>query len=311
MRGIPRQAVWARSKVLGTELDASVIVDTLTPCPWLNHMWGVDVNKRGGQEYYNSIIDLYASWGVDYIKMDDANLDHYYRSEVEAVHKAIERCGRPIVLSLSPGQQFKYHENMVQNANAYRISFDFWDNWKQLKRQFDYCQLWAPISGPGHWPDADMLQIGRISKRGPEGIERSSHLTEDEQITHITLWSIFQSPLMMGGNMPENTPFVASLLTNGEVLAVDQDSHDSRQLSRQDSTVVWVSQVNDSKDWNVAFFNLDDVEREVSIVFPAIGIRKKCKVRDLWKKQDLGVFKGVYKQKIPPHGAALFRVTPS
>lgn len=311
MRGIPRQAVWAGSKVLGTSVDASMVVDTLSPCGWLNHMWGVDLKKTGAQEYYNSLIDLYASWGVDYIKMDDANgRNGYYASEVEAVHRAILRNGRPIVLSLSPGQRFDQHENMVQNANAYRISFDFWDNWKQLEKQFEHCALWAPISGPGHWPDADMIQIGKISKRGPEGAERYSHLTRDEQRTHITLWSIFRSPLMMGGNMVENTPFVDSLLTNDEVLAVDQNSHDSRQLYRKDSTVVWVSRVNDSKDWNIAFFNLDSVEREVSLLFSAIGIPKKYKVRDLWRKQDAGIFRDGYRQKIPAHGAALFRISP-
>jgi alpha-galactosidase len=310
MRGIPRQAVWAKSKVFGTSKDASMVVDTTSACPWLNHMWGVDLKKEGAQEYYNSIINLYAEWGVDYIKMDDASLRNYYQSEVEAVHKAIVQCGRPIVLSLSPGQQFKYNESQQQNANAYRISGDFWDNWKQLQKQFEHCAQWSVITGPGHWPDADMIQIGKISKRGPEGAERYSKLTEDEQRTHVTLWSVFRSPLMMGGNMVENTPFVTSLLTNDEVINVNQNSTNSHQLYRKDSVVVWVSQVNNSKDWNVAFFNLDEAAKEVAVDFAAIGIKQKCKVRDLWKKQEAGIFKKEYKQSINPHGAAIFRVTP-
>jgi len=311
MRGIPRQAIWANSKVMGTNTTAAAVADTNSRCPWLNHMFGVDLKKEGAQEYYNSIINLYASWGVDYIKMDDASSrSGYYESEVEAVHKAIQQCDRPIVLSLSPGQPFKSNELMQKNANAYRISGDFWDNWKQLKRQFDHCREWAPVSGPERWPDADMLQIGKISKRGPEGVERFSQLNEDEALTHVTLWTIFRSPLMMGGNMVENTPFVTGLLTNPEVLAVNQNSNNSHELYRGDSTIiVWVSQVNNSKDWNVAFFNLDSMVREITIDFSAIGILQKCKVRDLWKKEDLGEFKKQFAQKINPHGTALFRLS--
>src|SRR5450432_182002 len=311
MRGIPRQAVRLKSKISGTDVDASMIADTNSICPWLNNMYGVDMTKRGAQEYYNSLANLYASWGVDYIKMDDASLRTYYQSEVEAMHKAIEQCGRPMVLSLSPGQQFQFHENMVANANAYRISFDFWDNWSQLEKQFDHCKQWSPVSGPGHWPDADMIQIGKISKRGPEGVERYSHLTDDEQRTHLTLWCIFRSPLMMGGNMPENTDFVKDLLTNEEVLDVDQNSVDSRELYRKDSTIVWVSQPKgNAKEWNIAFFNLNPEIHPVSIDFAAIGLKQKCKIRDLWNKKDLGIFKKSFVLPVNAHGAALFRLSP-
>ncbi|MEO7766737.1 MAG: glycoside hydrolase family 27 protein [Ferruginibacter sp.] len=312
MRGIPRQAAWAKSKVLGTNTDASAVADTNSICRWLNHMFGVNLQQAGAQEYYNSIVNLYASWGVDYIKMDDASgMRTVYQSEVEAVHKAIQQCGRPMVLSLSPGQPFKDHEYMQKNANAYRISFDFWDNWKQLKKQFDNCREWSVVTAPGNWPDADMLQIGKVSKRGPEGPERSSRFTEDEQITHISLWSIFRSPLMIGGNMPENTPFVKGLLTNAEVLSVNQNSTNSHELYRTDSTViVWVSQVNNSKDWNVALFNLDSTVHEIKIDFSAIGIAQKCMVRDLWRKQDAGVFNNQFGQKVNPHGAVMLKLSP-
>lgn len=314
MRGIPRQAAWAKTPVKGAQTDASAVADTSRPCPWLNHMWGVDMKKPGAQEYYNSIADLYASWDVDYIKMDDMNLDRgamtYYGDEVEAMHKAIVQTKRPMVLSISPVQEYKNRESLVANANAYRVSLDFWDNWEQLKKQFSHCVEWAPVSGPGHWPDADMLQIGKVSKRGPVGKERFSRFTEAEQRTHITLWTIFRSPLMMGGNMPENTPFVNALMNNDEVLNVNQHSINSRQLYRKNETVVWVSQSTDKKTWNVALFNLNDEAKDIQVDLSTLGLKGKYRIRNLWQKVDEAPASKIFTRKIGPHDAALFTIKP-
>ncbi len=225
MRGIPRQAVWAKTKVLGTDgITADQIADTSSTCAWLNHMYGLDMTKKGAQEYLNSLLQLYASWGVDFIKVDDI-ARAYHKAEIEGYKKAIENCGRPIVLSLSPGATpLKDSTHVMSHANMWRMADDFWDNWKEILAMMNYAKQWQGTGGPGHWPDCDMLQVGKLSKRGPVGPERYSRFTDDELRTHITFWCIYQSPLMMGGNMPEDRPFDDSLLSNEEVISVDQNA---------------------------------------------------------------------------------------
>lgn len=313
MRGIPRQAVWAKSPIKGTNgITADMIADTTSLCPWLNQMYGVDMSKPGAQEYYNSLAELYAEWGVDYIKIDDIDLDEKYpyrRSEAEAMHKAIMNCGREIVLSLSLNMKLENMEHVKSISNVWRISKDFWDNWDLLKNQFELTNKWTPAREKGNWPDADMLQLGWISKRGPHGPERESEFTKDEQFTHMTLWCIAQSALMMGGDMPDNSPFVEALLSNDEVLAANQNAYEAKQLYRRDEHVVWTSKIPDSEVIYLAFFNLNDGKETVSVNFKDLGLKGKRKVRDLWEKKDLGTFSKSFSNEINAHGAKIFRIS--
>lgn len=111
---------------------------------------------------------------------------------------------------------------------CWRITGDFWDNWRALYAQFARLDSWTPFRGPGHWPDADMLPLGNI--RAWQETDAWTHFTRDEQITLMTLWSIARSPLIMGGNMPKNDEFTLSLMANDEVIAVNQRSTNNRQL---------------------------------------------------------------------------------
>jgi hypothetical protein len=154
-----------------------------------------------------------------------------------------------------------------------------------------------------------MLQIGKLSKRGPVGRERYSRFTDDELQTHMTFWCIYRSPLMVGGNLPENRPFDLKLLTNDEVLAVNQQGENPRLVVKTDSVRIWASQVAGSKDLYVALFNTGGKAGEIPVIFSQLGIKGKAAVRDLWEKKDLGLFKNSYKQYIPAHGAALVRVS--
>jgi alpha-galactosidase len=314
MRGIPRQAYWAKTPILGAQgITADMVGDTTSKCPWLNSMWGVDMTKAGSQEYYNSIFKLYAEWGVDYVKVDDTDLDEKYpyrRSEVEAMRKAIANCGRPIVLSLSLNMKYENRDHARDNAELWRISKDFWDAWEQVEEQFELCAKWASVTEKNAYPDADMLQIGKIAKRGPVGQERFSRLTEDELYTHMTLWSIARSPLMMGGNLPENTPFILNLLTNPEVIAVNQKGIEAKQLFRKDEMCVWVSKVPNSKDLNIGFFNLSKETKDIAVSFEELGIKGSYKVRDLWQRSDIGLFDGKFNHSVNTHGAKLFRLSP-
>ena len=313
MRGIPRQAVWAKTPIKGTNgITADMIADTTSICPWLNQMYGVDMSRPGAQEYYNSLAELYASWGVDYIKIDDIDLnpDYPYRaSEAEAMHRAILNCGREIVLSLSLNMKPEHMEHVKSVSNLWRISKDFWDDWDLLKNQFTLLHSWTPAREPGNWPDADMMQLGWISRRGPHGPERESHYTRDEQLTHMTLWCIAQSPLMMGGDMPDNSPFVEMLMTAGEVLEVNQNSENARQLYRKDEKAVWVSDIPESGDKYVALFNLDEEVETLSVDFSELGLKGSWMVRDLWEQKDLGPHKKSFAVEVNPHGAGLFRIS--
>lgn len=310
MRGIPRQAVWAKSPIKGTNgITADMVADTNSKCPWMNHMYGLDMTRPGAQEYLNSILNLYASWGVDFIKVDDLSRP-YSTAEVKGYRKAIDQCGRAIVFSTSPGATpVGEAANVKQNANMWRMADDFWDEWKAVLQMFNYGQQWEGIGGPGHWPDCDMIQIGKLSKRGPVGQERYSRLTVDEEYSHMTFWTIFRSPLILGGNLPENREQELKLFTNDEVLAVNQHGTDPRQLYKNDKAMVWYSHVPNSNDIYVALFNLDEQQQAVTVDFASLGLKGKIAVRDLWEKRDIGTFKKEYKKVINRHGATLLKLT--
>lgn len=315
MRGIPREAVVKNLPILGTTAHARDVADTGNECSWSTAMHGVDASKPAGQAYYDSIVALYASWGVDYIKADDTSWagkparENYHAAEIAALHRAIVKSGRPIVLSLSPGPApVAEAAHLAQNANLWRISGDFWDDWNSLKKQFPLCRAWAPYIAASHWPDADMLPLGRLRIRGYEDPERQTHFTPAEQRTHLTLWAIFRSPLMMGGDLPTLDAATLALLTNPEVLGVDQHSAHNRELFTRGTQVAWVADIPGSPDKYVAVFNLDDQAAEVSVRWSELGLGHKCEVRDLWEKSNLGAVDDAFAPKIEPHGAGLYRI---
>ncbi|HNP20921.1 MAG TPA: glycoside hydrolase family 27 protein [Panacibacter sp.] len=310
MRGIPRQAVWARSKVLGANgITADMIADTSSTCPWMNHMYGLNMSKPGAQEYLNSILQLYASWGVDFIKVDDIARP-YSVKEIEGYKKAIENSGRPIVLSISPGETpLAQSAHVQQYANMWRMADDFWDSWPEMLKMFDYAKSWEGKGGPGHWPDCDMIQIGKLSKRGPVGPERYSRFNEDELLTHMTFWCIYRSPLMLGGNLPENRETENRLFTNEEVLAVNQQGYNPRQLYKANGSMIWISDAPGTGDKYVALFNISDTVQSVKLDFTAAGLKGKIRVRDLWNKRDTGVYSKEFTQQINAHGALLLKLS--
>jgi alpha-galactosidase len=316
MRGIPRQAVKKNLPILGIQTRAAAIADTASVCRWLNHMYGINMNRNGAQAYYDSIFQLYTEWGVDYVKVDDMLFDEgpqdYHVAEIEAIHLAVKKCGRTMIISLSPGPApLEQADHLKKYATMWRISDDFWDSWDTLKEQFDLCRAWAPYIQPGHWPDADMIPFGKLSKRGPNGKERYTNFTRDEQYSLMTLWSIFRSPLMLGGNLPENDEFTLSLITNDEVLSVNQNSILNREFCRNDQQIVWIADLPDLQDKYVALFNISDENKpqNIKMTFQQLGLSQKCRVRDLWKHENLGIFEDSFSASIRPHGAGFFRIS--
>jgi len=311
MRGIPVEAVKKNTAILGSTARAADIYSTEQQCPWLRDMYTIVADREGAQAYYDSIFKLYAAWEVDYIKIDDLSRP-YHQAEIELIRKAIDKCGRPIVLSTSPGATpLEAAEHVKTHANLWRISDDFWDRWVDIVEMFGRCKNWAPHSGPGHWPDADMLPLGRISIRGERGNDRRTRFTKDEQITLMTLWSIFRSPLMFGGDLPSNDDFTLALITNDEVLAVNQHSLGGHELSSENGHIVWVADVPNSADKYVALFNTNDGAAEsVRVTWADLGLQGPCAVRDLWAHEGLGSVSDQFAATIPSHGAGLYRVSP-
>ncbi|MBQ8282812.1 MAG: NPCBM/NEW2 domain-containing protein [Paraprevotella sp.] len=256
MRGLPKIAAEKKLPVKGTNgITCDMIANNDSACTWLRDNYKVDYSKPGAQEYYNSCFELYAEWGVDFVKIDDLARP-YHTAEIEMIRKAIDNCGRPIVLSISPGETpLGEVEHVKTHANMWRTVDDFWDNWSQLNYQFQVCAKWAPYIAPGTWPDADMLPLGKISIRGERGAERWTQFTRDEQYTMMNLWTIFKSPLMFGGDLPQNDAATDSLLTNRDVLYMHHYSANNRQLSRIDNRIIWAADDPANGDKFVALFN--------------------------------------------------------
>jgi hypothetical protein len=301
--------------VFNGKYKAAEIANKASICGWNTDMYGVDVSKPGGRDYYDSIVQLYNSWGVDFIKADDMfgggpNGDH--SSEIDALSQSIRKGGRPIVLSLSPGTRDDSQADfLAEHAQMWRISGDFWDRWVDLKNQFPRLNRWSVHTKPGHWPDADMLPLGKIGIRAERGDPRMSLLTHDEQTTLMTLWSIARSPLMFGGNLPDNDDFTLSPMANDEVLDVDQKATASRQLFAKENRVAWVADAPGSRARYVAVFNLGDTaEEQVSVNWADVGLGAKCAVRNLWARKDMGTVENGQVFRVNPHAAALYRVTP-
>ncbi len=310
-RGIPWQAVENDMPVLGTGFKAKDIANPADMCLWFNATYGVDVSKPGGQEYYNSIFELYASWGVDFVKVDDLSMP-YHADEITAIRKAIEKTGRKMVFSTSPGSTpLTARMHIMNNADMFRVSSDFWDTWPQLKKQFEYARQWAVYSVhvPGRWPDLDMLPVGKIGTRsGDAGGERQTRFTKDEQFTLYTLWAISRSPLIISNDLTQNDDFTLKLLTNKEVIAVNQAGSMQREIYNKGGIIAWVSDAGDIGAKYVAVFNLNDNEEQVNIDFSDLKLSSGLKARDLWKQKDIGLMKDKLVSKVAAHGVVLYKL---
>lgn len=304
MRGIPRLAVEKNLPIFGTAYKAKDIADTKSTCPWNPDMYGVDMSKPGAQAYYDSVFSQAAEWGIDFIKVDDLSRP-YHQAEVEAIRKAIDKTGRKIVFSTSPGETpLSAGPHVMDHANMWRISDDFWDSWPLLLDQFKRLNDWTPYRKPGAFPDADMLPLGVI------GFGRKSGFTMDEQVTLMNLWSIARSPLIFGGDLTKLDDWTTSLITNTAVLAVNQKSTNNHQVFRSDSgQVAWVADDPRSKDKYLALFNISDAAQTVGVTWEGLGLKSVQKVIDLWTGKESPA-QGDVVAHLPPHGSVLYRVAP-
>lgn len=316
MRGIPRQAVHRNTRIYGTTARARDIASQFSLCPWNTDMYGVDTEKRGAEEYYDSLFKLYASWGVDFVKVDDiANTEfspqnpYSAEKEIEMIRAAIDRSGRDMVLSLSPGPApLNKAEHLSENANMWRISGDFWDRWDKLLNMFSLCEKWYPYVKDGSFPDCDILPLGKLcidgSYMGDMG--RDSEFTKEEQKTMMTLWAVFRSPLFFGGELRLTDNYTLSLVTNPEVINVNQNSEKPLFVYNKGGIAVWQTKIENCTA--VAVFNLSDEEKHYKLSFSNLGIENVRAVRDLWARKDIPKCKNDVAVSLKPHSSAFFEI---
>jgi alpha-galactosidase len=278
-----------------------------------------EANKRLGRySFTTNDAAQFGEWGIDYLKYDWSPNDVPHTAEMA---EALRRTGRDIVFSLSCAAPFAQASNWARLANCWRTTGDIgdaWDrpseSWKHGVAEIAFSQdRWAPYAGPGHWNDPDMLEVGYVGG-GPN--LHPTHLTPDEQYTHISMWCLLSAPLLIGCDLERMDPFTFSLLSNDEVLALDQDA-----LGKQAVRVAYVGPVDvylkELEDGSKAmgFFNHDAAPQSIEFnQMRAIGFKSRQHVRDLWRQKNLPDIadpsKDVLTMTIPAHGVQLYKLTP-
>jgi alpha-galactosidase len=317
VRGIPREAVARNLRIAGSHFTAAEAADTSDTCSWNADNYGVKDNKAG-QAYYDALADLYAKWGIDYLKVDCIS-SPWKGGEIHMIQRALDDTARSIVLSLSPGPTpLEDANDAAHSAQLWRISDDMWDLWSKppgaprfpqdLRDQFELLAKWETFAGPGHWPDADMLPIGDLGPTPGLGQPRRTRLTRDEVRTMVTLWSIARSPLFIGTNLLRMDAFTESVLTNPELIAVDQYSENNRPVIQKPDTAVWMASAPEHAGDYVAIFNLSDQPLAVNDSLEDLGFPfGRHSIRDLWKRDEIGRLDHI-ETTLAPHASALYKV---
>lgn len=311
MRGIPRIAAHTHSKILGSDRLANEIANPNSICWWNPDMYGVEVDREGAKEYYDSIFQLYAEWGVDFIKCDDI-CRHDVPSairETQMLQEAIQKSGRPMVLSLSPGPaKIEKAWHYEKYANMWRITDDFWDTWPLLLNMFERCEIWQNHVSEGCFPDCDMLPLGYIGKGFGE--ERYTRFTKDEQVTMMTLWSIFRSPMMLGAEMTKLDDWTLGLLTNEKVLRLLSHSYGAKQIRRNKKDAIWFSKDTEDGSYYLGCFNLSEEDQDITVTANELDLSSfhGIEMEELWTGEVIASKAEIMTTFIPSHGAKLFKL---
>lgn len=307
MRGVPKEAVAGKLPVKGTQVTADQIYSPKGRCEWLKDNYTIDRGAAGAQAYYNSILELYASWGVDFIKVDDLSRP-YHQDEIEMIRKAIDNTGRPIVFSTSPGETpITKAGHVGSHANMWRMVDDVWDTWPHITHLMQVAQKWYPYIRPGAWPDCDMIPLGRISIRGERGQDRMTRLTKDEQYSLMSFFLIFRSPLMFGGDLPSLDPFTSSLLTNKAALAMHKYGSQVKQLFQENGQLAITSVNARTGERYLGLFNISDDKTPITIKIPLSDLdMPSATLVDIWSGENLGKVQRVIQVDLGPHACKLF-----
>ncbi|MFB3168223.1 alpha-galactosidase [Neobacillus sp. 179-C4.2 HS] len=307
--GIPRAAIEQNTPIEGTPYHAKDIVDFSKGQKKnfnYDEMYAIDFSKPGAQEFIDSWARLFASYGIDYIKIDGVRNQDI--ADVEAWAKALEKTGRPIHVELSNNLDIKHISTWKQLSNGWRTDHDveaygtpYLASWKKVTRRFDDVAQWQPHAGPGGWNDLDSLNVANGSKDG---------LTNDEKISYVSLWAIAASQFVIGNDLTKLDDFGLSLLTNDEILGVNQSGVAGKRLYKKGDTQVFYQSLPDGS-YNIALFNTGSSKHDVTVKWADIGIEGAAFVRDLWSHQDLGSMEKSFTATLSSHGSRMIKVVPT
>jgi len=317
MRGIPRAAVKDNVPIKGTEYFARDIADTTSICRWNHQNYGVDMSKPGAQEFYNSLINQMAEWGVDFIKYDDIVP---FPEEVKAVANAISQCGRPIVLSLSPGGDVDpINLAAFKRAQMLRVTPDIWDDQKGIDECFEAWRKWQGKEQAGFWIDMDMIPFGQLQLMSPQpagvegheskgellekmrsgeltpfellagkGFNRWSEFSKAQMYTFITLRALSASPLIMGGDLPTLDEFSLKLITDKAVIQCNQNGVMGHLVFEEGGIEIWQTPKTNSKDGWIGIFNRTEENKSLSLTLENLGLdgAGSYKLQDVWGNQS-------------------------
>jgi hypothetical protein len=319
VRGIPRASVERNLPIANSAFHATDAADTSDACPWDPTNWGVQ-NNAAGQAWYDSLLSQYAGWGVDLIKVDCIASHPYKPDEIRMIRKAIDKAGRPMVLSLSPGPtSLENAAEVASLAQMWRISDDFWDVWsnnndngfpQSVTGQFAKAAAWAPFAKPGNWPDADMLPIGELRPVPGDGQPRTTRLTPTEQRTMLSLWAMVRSPLILGANLTLLDDATLKLITNPDLVRIDQTATSSGQVLHDGDVIAWTADLPpDSPDGSIALalFNTGESQIVLDSSFEAYNLEATTyRIKDVWTGKTLTKVKSVESLTLEPHACVLW-----
>ncbi len=320
MRGVPRQAVTEHLPVQGTGVTAADIADPSSTCPWCHYNYGIDLRRPGAQAYYDALVARLAGWGVDFIKADDITA---YPLEIEAMARAIAKCGRPIVLSLSHGGEADVRlRSCYEQSDMVRITKDIWDDVPSIERSFQAWAYWQPLTRAGFWPDLDMIPFGDLQTMSPEpmpgelpagdnpslcgkGYRRRCGLSLDERRTFITQRALAASPLFVGGDLTTLPAEDLSMLTNPAMLACNRNGVSGELVYARGDVQVWqaASRIVAGAGW-LGVFNRNPAHEPEGIVLTPERLRlpSPTLLHDVWHDQPLGPLSSCPGLALPPVG---------
>ena len=335
MRGIPKAAVKSNTPVEGTKYFAKDIADTTSICNWNPQNYGIDMSKPGAQEFYNSLINQMAGWGVDFIKYDDLVP---YPKEIEGIANAIEQCGRPMVLSLSPGGDVDpNHIDAFKRANMLRVTKDIWDEQKGIDEAFQAWRKWQGKEEPGFWIDMDMIPFGQLQLMNPKpegiagneskaeikkkmdsgvidnfellagkGFNRWSKFTKDQMYTFITLRALAASPLMMGGDLPTLDDFSLKLITDKNLLKCNQNGVMGHLVYEANGIEIWNTPQKNSENGWLGIFNRTSEKKSIVVLLNQLGLSTNANymLKDVWKNDEILPGKSI---DINPNGVCFIK----
>ena len=256
----------------------------------------------GTYHFWDKDAKQFAKWGFDYLKYDWNPIE---MQETKEMYDALRNSGRDIVYSLSNSTPFATIAETSTVSNAWRTGGDIKDDWKSLKSRLFSQDKWAPFARPGHWNDPDMMIVGEVGWNSAE--KHPTKLTPDEQYTHMSAWCLMSVPLLLGCDISKMDDFTLSLLTNDEVIAVNQDplGKQATIISTQGDAGIMAKEMEDGSKAVGLFYPGDNASQQVVLKWDDLGIKGKYIIRDLWRQKDLGTFDGEFKADVVMHGVVL------